>query len=68
MFGFSNAKMGVRAALAYVKILPSRPMERAPEAMKQLASEMLTLGEPLFQRWENEYGPLLDQPETDEPS
>ena len=63
IFGFSNAQMVVRAALAYVKILPSRPMECATEPMKQLARDMLTLGEPLFQQWGEQYGSLLEEPE-----
>jgi hypothetical protein len=63
IFSFSNAQPAVRAALAYVKILPSRPLDRATGPMKQLAADMLKLGEPLFEQWEAEYGPLLDQPD-----
>lgn len=61
-FGFANAQQAVRAALAYVKILPSRPLDRAPAPVQQLASEMLSLGGPLFDEWERHYGPLLDSP------
>jgi hypothetical protein len=61
-FSFSNAQLAVRAALAYMKILPSRPMERATGPMQQLAKDLLALGDPLFQRWEEQYGPLLDEP------
>ncbi len=60
VFSYANAQLAVRAALAYVKILPSRPMDRASEPMKQLAADMLSLGEPLFRSWEELYGPLLD--------
>ena len=63
VFSYANAQLAVRAALAYIKILPSRPMDRASESMKQLAADMLTLGEPLFREWEELYGPLLGEPE-----
>lgn len=61
-FGFDSATQAVRAALAFVKILPSRPLDHAPTSVQQLASEMLLLGAPLFEQWEREYGPLLDSP------
>ncbi len=63
IFGFENAQLLVRAALAYVKILPSRPLDRATEPMQQLAKDMLTLAEPLFQQWEERYGLLLEEPQ-----
>jgi len=67
-FSFNNARQLVRAALAYVKILPSRPMDRAPERMQQLAKDLLSSGEPLFLLWEERYGTLLDQQAETDPT
>ena len=67
-FSFDNARQLVRAAIAYVKILPSRPLDRATEPMQQLAKELLSLGEPLFVQWEERHGALLDQPTEAEPT
>ena len=60
-FRFENARQIVRSALAYVKILPSRPMDRATEPMQQLAKDLLSLGEPLVSAWDERYGALLDE-------
>lgn len=62
MFGYSNARLLVRAALAYCKILPSRDISKLPKEIRELARYLLTTGEPLFQAWEAQYGPLLDEP------
>jgi hypothetical protein len=61
-FSFDNARQLVRAAVAYVKILPSRPLDHATEPVQQLAKDLLSLGEPLFVRWEERYGALLEEP------
>ncbi|MCP5270129.1 MAG: hypothetical protein H6932_02750 [Burkholderiaceae bacterium] len=61
MFSFSNTKLLVRAALAYCKILPEVAKKQGPKEIKALADYLLTSGEPLFQRWEAKYGPLLDE-------
>ncbi|MGO9570152.1 MAG: hypothetical protein ACLP5H_21695 [Desulfomonilaceae bacterium] len=67
-FRFENARQVVRAAIAYVKILPSRPMDRATEPMQQLAKDLLSLGEPLFSAWDKRYGALLDDLPPTEPT
>lgn len=65
VFSYANARQAVRAALAYIKILPSRPLDRATDSMRQLAADMLKFGEPLFEEWESQYGSLLDEPEDE---
>lgn len=60
MFGFESGRLLVRAALAFCKILPSRDMRRCCREMQELGQSLLQMGEPLFARWEQEHGPLLD--------
>ncbi len=60
MFGFESARLLVRAALAFCKILPSRDMRRCCKGMQELGQSLLQLGEPLYAKWEQEHGPLLD--------
>jgi len=60
MYTFENAKLIVRHALAYAKILPTVGLKQGPKAAHELAAFLLATCEPLFAEWESEYGPLLD--------
>ena len=60
MYTFPNAKLLVRAALAYCKILAIKGQEGGPKEVQELAQYMLDAGEPLFRTWEELYGALLD--------
>lgn len=60
MYTYPNAKLLVRAALAYCKILAIKGREAGPKEVQELAQFMLDACEPLFRRWDDAYGPLLD--------
>lgn len=60
MFSAANAQHLVRAALAFSKILPSRDLTRQPKEIQDLAAYLLTVCSPLYARWEQQYGQLLD--------
>jgi hypothetical protein len=60
MFSFQNAKVIVRAALAYSKILPSHDLTKKPKSIQDYGSYILTACVPLYERWEQQYGKLLD--------
>lgn len=62
MFTFPNAKLLVRAALAYCKILPEVSKKQGPKEIKGLADCLLKAGAPLIESWEQRYGALLDTP------
>ena len=59
MFTFPNAKLLVRATLAYAKILPTIGQKRGPAEAKDLCTYLLASCQPLVTVWENNYGPLL---------
>lgn len=60
MFTFPNAKLIVRAALAYAKILPTVGLKQGPMQCHELARYLLATCEPLFSRWESKYGEFLE--------
>ncbi len=60
MYTYPNAKLLVRAALAYCKILAIKGSEAGPKEVQELAKFMLEAGEPHFGSWAEAYGPLLD--------
>ena len=62
MYTYPNAKLLVRAALAYCKILPTIGEKDGPKEVHDLAQYLLTVGETHFLLWEQKYGPVLDAP------
>ena len=62
MFSFENAKIIVHAALAYSKILPSGDLTKKPKPIQDYGCYILTACAPLYERWEQQYGQLLDPP------
>ncbi len=60
MYTYENAKTIVRHALAYAKILPTIGLKQGPKATHELGRHLLSTCEPLFTKWEQEYGQLLD--------
>lgn len=62
MYTYANARLIVRAALAYCKILPTLGEKQGPKEIRDLAHFLLTAAAPLFAVWETSYGPLLDTP------
>lgn len=64
MFCASSAQLLVRAALAFSKILPSRDLTKRPKEIQEFGSYLLQVCEPLYVRWHELYGPLLDEPST----
>jgi hypothetical protein len=60
MFSFESARLLVRAALAFSKILPSRDLGSRPRGIQDLGAYLLKECAPLHAKWEQEYGPLLD--------
>jgi len=62
MFSFSSTKQLVRAALAFSKILPSRDLSRRPKELQEFGAYLLEVCSPLYARWEQLYGELLDPP------
>lgn len=62
MFTFPNARLLVRASLAYAKILPTIAMKQGPAGIQELAKYLLSTSEGLFQQWEQRYGDLLEKP------
>jgi hypothetical protein len=60
MYTYPNARLIVRAALAYCKILPTLGEKQGPKEIRDLAHYLLTSAAPLFASWETSYGPLLD--------
>ncbi len=62
MYTYANARLIVRAALAYCKILPTLGEKQGPKEIRDLAHFLLTAAAPLFAAWETSYGPLLDTP------
>lgn len=61
MFTFPNAKLIVRAAIGYAKILPTVGIKQGPTQCHPLAKYLLATCEPTFSRWENKYGELLER-------
>lgn len=64
MFSASSAHQLVRAALAFSRILPSRDLSRRPKGIQELGAYLLEVSQPLSARWEQEYGPLLEESTT----
>jgi hypothetical protein len=62
MFCASSAQQLVRAALAFSKILPSRDLSKRPKEIQEFGAYLLNVCEPLYIKWEQLYGPLLDAP------
>ncbi|TXL67275.1 hypothetical protein [Zeimonas arvi] len=62
MFSAPNAHLLVRAALAFSRILPSRDLSRRPKGIQEFGAYLLEVSKPLCARWEQEYGPLLEEP------
>ena len=62
MFSAPSAEQLVRAALAFSKILPSRDLARQPKGIQDLGAYLLAVCLPLYDRWEQLYGQLLDSP------
>ncbi len=60
MYTYENAKLIVRHALAYAKILPTVGLRQGPKAIHELGQHLLSTCEPLFIEWEQEYGQLLE--------
>jgi hypothetical protein len=60
MYTYENARLIVRHALAYAKILPTVGLKQGPKAAHELARYLLSTCEPLFAQWEQQYGPLLE--------
>lgn len=64
MFSFASARQLVRAALAFSKILPSRDLSKRPKDIQEFARYLVEVCGPLYERWQSEYGELLDAPGT----
>jgi hypothetical protein len=62
MFTFPNAQLIVRAAIAYAKILPTVGLKQGPKQSHDLGAYLLSTCAPLFKKWEDQYGSLLDMP------
>ena len=60
MFGYTNARQLVRAALAFSKILTSRDLSRRPKPIQDFAAYLLKVCEPLYLQWEQSFGALFD--------
>ncbi len=60
MYTYENARLIVRHALAYAKILPTVGLKQGPKSAHELGRYLLTTCEPIFANWEQEYGPLLE--------
>ncbi|MBP9655046.1 MAG: hypothetical protein KBE19_11715 [Rhodocyclaceae bacterium] len=60
MYTYENAKLIVRHALAYAKILPTVGLKQGPKATQELGRYLLSTCEPLFTKWEQEHGQLLE--------
>ncbi|MFM2085047.1 MAG: hypothetical protein RLY95_1865 [Pseudomonadota bacterium] len=60
MYTYAHARIIVRHALAYAKILPTVGLKQGPKDAHELAAYLLSTCEPLFEDWEREYGPLLE--------
>ncbi|WP_458232259.1 hypothetical protein [Roseateles sp. P5_E8] len=59
-YTYPHALFSVRVACAYCKVLAIIGKKDGPKEVHELAQCMLDAGEPLFQAWEESYGPLLD--------
>ena len=64
MFGYESALQLVRAALAFSKIFASRDLSRRSKPIQEFAAYLLTVCEPLYQLWEQDFGQLLDPPQS----
>jgi hypothetical protein len=64
MFGYTNARQLVRAALAFSKMMASRNLSRKSKAIRDFASYLLKVCEPLYHQWEQTHGVLFDPPSS----
>lgn len=60
MYTYEHAKLIVRHALAYAKILPTVGLKQGPKATHELGQYLLSTCEPLFIEWEQQNGPLVE--------